>query len=72
MSAEVRLFDSFRLTTDIKVGMLIANEIFPEATDYFLGTAGGDELDSDEEDSDDDDADEIDLEKPKLKKQKHA
>lgn len=52
--------------------MLIANEIFPEATDYFLGNAGGDELDSDEEDDDDDDAEEIDLEKPKSKKRKQA
>jgi len=51
--------------------MLIGNEIFPEATDYFLGNMGGDELDSDEEDSDDD-AEEIDLEKPKTKKQKQA
>jgi template-activating factor I len=65
-------FNFFEIDSDpFDVGMIIANEIFPEATDYFLGTAGGDELDSDEEDSDDD-ADEIDLEKPKPKRQKHA
>lgn len=52
--------------------MIIANEIFPEATDYFLGNTGGDELDSDDEDDEDDSADEIDLEKPKIKKQKRA
>jgi template-activating factor I len=50
----------------------IANEVFPEAIDYFLGNAGGDELDSDDEDDSDDDADEIDLEKPRMKKQKKA
>jgi template-activating factor I len=65
-------FNFFEVEADpFEVGTLIANEIFPEATDYFLGTVGGDELDSDEEDSDDD-ADEIDLEKPKTKKQKQA
>ncbi|KAG6869946.1 hypothetical protein C0993_005521, partial [Termitomyces sp. T159_Od127] len=53
------------------MGINIASEIFPEAIDYFLGNAGGDELDSDdEEDDDDDDAEEIDLEKPRTKKQK--
>jgi template-activating factor I len=51
--------------------MLIANEVFAEAIDYFLGNIGGDELDSDEEDSDDD-AEEIDLEKPNTKKQKQT
>lgn len=51
--------------------MTIANEVFPEAIEFFLGTAGGDELDSDDDDDDDeDDADEIDLEKPRAKKQK--
>lgn len=54
-----------------KMGISIASEIFPEAIDYFLGNAGGDELDSDDdEDDDDDDAEEIDLEKPRSKKQK--
>jgi len=52
------------------IGVTIANEVFPEAIDFFLGT-GGDEMDSDDSDSDDDDADEIDLEKPRTKKQKN-
>lgn len=65
-------FNFFELESDpLDIGTLIANEIFPEATDYFLGKLGGDELDSDEEDSDDD-AEEIDLEKPKTKRQKQA
>lgn len=49
--------------------MSISNELFPEAIDYFLGEAAGDEVDSDDEE-DDDDAEEIDLEQPKSKKQK--
>jgi len=54
-----------------EIGLTIAGEIFPEAIDYFLGTTGGDELDSDDEDEDDDDeAEEIDLEKPKSKKRR--
>lgn len=54
-----------------QIGLTIGNEIFPEAIDYFLGNAGGEELDSDdEEDDDDEDAEEIDLEKPRSKKQK--
>lgn len=53
----------------MQLGVIIANEIFPEAVDYFLGDAGGDELDSDDEDSEDDDEEEeIDLEKPRPKK----
>ena len=53
--------------------MTIANDVFPEAIEYFLGHAGGEDVDSDEEDdSDDDDEEEIDLEKPRLKKQKKA
>lgn len=58
-----------------QVGITIANEIFPEAIEYFLGQAGGDEdVDSDEEDEsdDDDDAEEIDLEKPRAKKARKA
>ncbi|KAJ7462750.1 hypothetical protein B0H11DRAFT_2054146 [Mycena galericulata] len=52
------------------LGITIANEVFPEAIEYFLGQAGGDEeMDSDDED-DDDDEEEIDLEKPRSKKQK--
>lgn len=50
---------------------MIANEIFPEAIEYFLGNVDGDITDSeDEEDDDDDDAEEIDLEKPRSKKRK--
>ena len=58
----------------LQLGVAIANDIFPEAIEYFLGQTGGDELDSeDEEDSeDDDDEEEIDLEKPRPKKQKKA
>jgi len=53
------------------VGLTIANEIFPEAIEYFLGNIGGDDIDSEDEDEDDDDdAEEIDLEKPRSKKQK--
>ncbi|KAH9835830.1 uncharacterized protein C8Q71DRAFT_908227 [Rhodofomes roseus] len=56
------------------LGVLIANDVFPEATDYFLGRAGGEGIDSDdEEDSEDEeDEEEIDLEKPRPKKQKQA
>ncbi|KAJ7293202.1 hypothetical protein C8J57DRAFT_1268395 [Mycena rebaudengoi] len=54
-----------------ELGIIIVNEVFPEAIEYFLGQAGGDEeVDSDDDDDDDDDAEEIDLEKPKTKKQK--
>ncbi|KII93727.1 hypothetical protein PLICRDRAFT_101925 [Plicaturopsis crispa FD-325 SS-3] len=66
-------FNWFEIKDDpFEIGMLIANEIFPDATDFFLGQAGGDDLDSDDEDEDSDDegAEEIDLEKPKAKKQK--
>ncbi|KAH7929385.1 hypothetical protein BV22DRAFT_1029631 [Leucogyrophana mollusca] len=66
-------FHFFEVAADpFDIGTTIANEIFPEATDYFLGNMGGDDLDSEDEDSDDDDddAEEIDLEKPRAKKQK--
>ncbi|KAF7310607.1 hypothetical protein HMN09_00603500 [Mycena chlorophos] len=66
-------FNFFEKAADgAELGMTIASEIFPEAIEYFLGQAGGDEddsIDSDEED-DDDEAEEIDLEKPRPKKQK--
>ncbi len=52
-----------------QIGLLIGNEVFPEAIDYFLGR-GGDEWNSDDEEDDSDDQEEIDLEKPKVKKQK--
>ncbi|KAJ7081980.1 hypothetical protein C8R43DRAFT_1052513 [Mycena crocata] len=55
---------------EAELGITIANEVFPEAIEFFLGTAGHDEdMDSDDEE-DEDDEDEIDLEKPKSKKQK--
>ena len=41
--------------------MTIANDVFPEAIEYFLGQAGGEDVDSDDEDED----------KPKPKKQEH-
>ncbi|KIJ68631.1 hypothetical protein HYDPIDRAFT_125427 [Hydnomerulius pinastri MD-312] len=66
-------FNFFEIASDpFDIGTTIANEVFVEATDYFLGNVPGDELDSEDEDSedDDDDAEEIDLEKPRSKKQK--
>ena len=54
----------------MQVGIVIANEIFPEAIEYFLGNVDGDVTDSEEEDDVDDDAEEIDLEKPRPKKPK--
>jgi template-activating factor I len=59
----------------MQLGVIIADVIFPEAINYFLGNAEDMHLDSDDEsdmDDDDDDAEEIDLEKPRSKKQKHA
>ena len=58
----------------LQIGVTIANDVFPEAIEYFLGHAGGDDVDSDEEDeeSDDENEEEIDLEKPRPKKQKKA
>jgi template-activating factor I len=55
--------------------VVIANEVFPDAIEYFRGDVGGDELDSDEEDEESDEEDEnseIDLEKPRAKKVKQA
>lgn len=55
---------------------MIANEVFPDAIEYFRGDAGGDELysdDDEDEDSDEEDEnEEIDLEKPRAKKVKQA
>ncbi|TCD70645.1 hypothetical protein EIP91_002365 [Steccherinum ochraceum] len=64
------IFNFFEVAKDtFDLGVVIANEIFPEAVDYFLGNAGGDDIDSDDEDEDeDDDEEEIDLEKPRPKK----
>ncbi|KAH9487076.1 Protein SET [Psilocybe cubensis] len=55
-----------------EIGVVIANEIFPEAIEYFLGNVDGEITDSEDEDDDDDDddAEEIDLEKPRSKKRK--
>ncbi|KZV70339.1 hypothetical protein PENSPDRAFT_734817 [Peniophora sp. CONT] len=56
------------------VGPSIANDVFPDAIQYFTGTMEDSEWGSDGEDEedDDDDAEEIDLEKPKAKKPKRA
>ncbi|KAF8168251.1 hypothetical protein B0H34DRAFT_52839 [Crassisporium funariophilum] len=65
-------FNFFEHSADpSEVGLLIANEIFPEAIEYFLGNVdNGDGSDDEDEDEDDDDAEEIDLEKPRAKKQR--
>ncbi|KAF8845289.1 hypothetical protein BDN67DRAFT_961589 [Paxillus ammoniavirescens] len=66
-------FNFFEVASDpFDIGTTLANEVFSDATDYFLGNVPSDELDSDDEESedDDDDAEEIDLEKPRSKKQK--
>ncbi|CAA7258750.1 unnamed protein product [Cyclocybe aegerita] len=54
-----------------EVGVVIANEVFPEAIEYFLGNVEGDDdiTDSEEEEDEEDEA-EIDLEKPRTKKRK--
>jgi len=64
-------FNYFEVAKDsYDLGIAIANEIFPDAIDYFHNRSENVE-DSDEEDSeDDDDEDEIDLEKPRTKKQR--
>lgn len=70
-------FNFFEIAKDdFELGIDIANDIYPEAIDWFTGTAAGMDIgDSDAEDSDEDDeddgAEEIDLEKPKAKKQKN-
>lgn len=66
-------FNFFEHEKDVTdIGSTIANEIFPEAIEYFTGTAGGSMMDSDddEDDDEDEDAEEIDLEKPRTKKQR--
>ncbi|KAH8835919.1 hypothetical protein DL96DRAFT_1694069 [Flagelloscypha sp. PMI_526] len=58
-------FNFFEHESDpFELGIAIAQDIFPDAINFFL------ELDSDDEEDDDDDAEEIDLEKPKSKKRK--
>ncbi|KAJ7596641.1 hypothetical protein C8J56DRAFT_917945 [Mycena floridula] len=62
-------FNLFEIEEDpFELGVTIANEIFPEAIDFFMGQ--GEDIDSDEEDSDDSNEAEIDLEKPVSKKRK--
>jgi template-activating factor I len=51
-----------------QVGLVIANEVFPECIEYFLGNVENEISDSEDEEDDDDDAEEIDLEKPRAKK----
>jgi len=67
-------FNFFEVARDYHdLGVVIANEVFPDAIDYFRGDVGGDELYSDEEDEESDDEDEneeIDLEKPRAKRPK--
>jgi len=67
-------FNLFEVETDhMDLGVVIANRVFPEAMDYFKGTAdqnfSGDE-DDEEDEEDDEDEEEIDLEKPRTKKQR--
>jgi len=69
------IFNLFTEKKDpLELGLLIANEIYGDAIEYFTGEMGGDILsddeDDDEEDDEDDEAAEIDLEKPEPKKQK--
>ncbi|KAI0274858.1 hypothetical protein BC834DRAFT_850042 [Gloeopeniophorella convolvens] len=68
-------FNFFEVARDYNdLGVVIANEVFPDAIEYFRGDVG-DELDSDEEDEDSDEGEEdeeIDLEKPRTKKAKQA
>jgi len=54
-----------------EIGLVLANELFPDADRFFFGPDEDEELDDDSEDEeDDDDEDEIDLEKPKKKVRK--
>jgi len=67
-------FESEKDHSDL--GVTIANEIFPDAIQYFTGEMG-EELDSeydddDEDDEDDENEEEIDLEKPRVKRAKNA
>lgn len=57
----------------LQLGVAIANEIFPEAMEYFKGTAVqtfSEDEDDEEDEEDDEDEEEIDLEKPRTKKQR--
>jgi len=55
-----------------ELGIMIANDIFAEAAEYFQGRHADDSEDEEDDDDDDSDAEEIDLEKPKAKKPKKA
>jgi template-activating factor I len=69
------LLEAISELIDRQLGVVIANEVFPDAIEYFRGDAGGDELYSDDEDEESDEEDEneeIDLEKPRAKKVKQA
>jgi len=67
-------FNLFEFKKDhMELGVAIANEIFPEAIEWYKGTASQNfsDDDEDEEDEEDDEVDEeIDLEKPRPKKQR--
>ncbi|KAH8120660.1 hypothetical protein DFH11DRAFT_82001 [Phellopilus nigrolimitatus] len=71
-------FNFFEKESDpFDIGLVIANDIYPEAIDWFTGKAGSgvdisDEEDSEDEDDEDEDAEEIDLEKPETKKQRRV
>ncbi|EIN13651.1 hypothetical protein PUNSTDRAFT_94862 [Punctularia strigosozonata HHB-11173 SS5] len=66
-------FNFFEIAEDpFDIGVQIANEVFPEAIDYFLGNMNDQDDSDDDEDDSDDDAEEIDLEKPRPKKTKTA
>jgi len=76
LSDQGSFFNFFEAARDYHdLGVVIANEVFPDAIEYFRGDAGGDELYSDEEDEEsdeDDENEEIDLEKPRAKKAKQG
>jgi len=62
-------FNFFEHSNDpMEVGLVIANEVFPESIEYFLGNVENEISDSEDEEDDDDEAEEIDLEKPRAKK----
>jgi len=67
-------FNLFEVERDpMDLGVAIANEIFPEAMEYFKGTAVqafSEDEDDEEDEEDDEDEEEIDLEKPRTKKQR--
>jgi len=67
-------FNFFEVAKDhMELGVAIANEIFPEAIEWYRGTAAqtfSDDDEEDEDDEDDEDEEEIDLEKPRPKKQR--